>query len=403
MTDISFNIPVTTRLGAGIMESALRKGMEAAGKNIMLAYGMGSVKRSGLYGRITGILESMGKNVIPFGGIMPNPTWDKVLEGARIAGDSRADFILAVGGGSVSDCAKMIAVQAMTGKDVWTMETEEGMFPQAHGHGSDGIPVGVIATIAGTGSEQNNDAVITHTEKKIKTDLYGQYPVFAILDPTLTLSVPMDQFAAGAFDSLSHVMETYFGKETEVPLSDSMSEAVMRDIIGNLRKVIQLYKSGKKGCPEDIRARGLLMWDSAMAENGLLKIGKKTDFQCHMIEHQLGAYTDCSHGKGLAVLHPAVYGHMLKSAPGKFARFAAAVWGIDGAGIETEELAALGIDALRAFIRDCGLPLSFGEMGLSATLTPEILRKIAASAIIREGCARTFTPTEILSILEECM
>ena len=386
------------------METALREGLEGAGKNIMLAYGMGSVRRSGLYDKIAAVLESMGKTVIPFGGIMPNPTLDKVREGARVARESGAEFILAVGGGSVSDCAKMIAVQALTDRDIWTMETEDGQFPQpVYARGGDGIPVGVVVTIAGTGSEQNNDAVITDTDRKIKTDLYGQYPVFSILDPALTLSVPMDQFAAGAFDSLSHVMETYFGKETAVPLSDSMSEAVMRDIIANLRKVILLDRKGERGCPEDIEARGLLMWDSAMAENGLLKVGKMTDFQCHMIEHQLGAYTDCSHGKGLAVLHPVVYRHMLKSAPKKFARFASEVWGINAAGAGTETLAAQGIDALGAFIRDCGLPLSFSEMGLAETLTPEILRKIASTTIIREGCARTFSPIEILSMLKECM
>lgn len=292
--------------------------MPETGKRVLLGYGKGSVVRNGLLTRVKGLLEECGKEVVEFGGIMPNPTYAKVQEGAALARESGADFILALGGGSVSDCCKMVALQARTEEEVWNMQT-----PQAAA-GMEAIPLGVVVTASGTGSEQNADAVITHEVLHVKTDLYGHKPIFAVLDPLLTLSVPMIQLMSGAFDSLSHVMESYFGKPSGTFITDELSEAVMRNIIRNMRKV---YAD-----PDDLDARAQLMWDSALAENGLLKLGKKGDFQCHMIEHQLGAYTDCSHGQGLAVLHPVVYRHIQKDNVLKFRRFAVKVWDIEDGG-----------------------------------------------------------------------
>ncbi len=281
------------------------------------------------------------------------------------------------------------------------METVHGRFPSV------AIPLGVVVTASGTGSEQNSDAVITNEECHVKCDLYGLLPEFSILDPTLTLSVPMKQVLSGAFDSLSHAMETYFGKPDATFISDELNEAVMRNIIRNMRAAMT--------DPADVEARGELMWASALAENGILKLGKTTDFQCHMIEHQLGAYTDCSHGQGLAVLHPVMYRHLLWDNSAKFARFAQAVWGLDvasvSAGVEdvgavsddTEieiSLAEAGINALEEFIKECGLPLTFSEMGI--TLDEETINAIAESTMIRPGCARQFSPDEIADILRSC-
>lgn len=387
MTPFTFSSTVRTHFGADILEEALRKELPAYGSKVMLAYGCGSVKRSGLYDRVCAILHDLGKEVVDFGGIMPNPTYAKVKEGAALAQAENVDFILAVGGGSVSDCAKIVAVQALSETGIWTMEVRDGQFPDK------GIPVGVVVTASGTGSDQNSDAVITNDNEHIKCDLYGLLPEFAVLDPQLTMSVPMMQVMSGAFDSLSHAMETYFGRPGETFISDELNEAVMRNIIRNMRKVHEN--------PEDVEARGELMWCSSLAENSILKMGKVTDFQCHMIEHQLGAYTDCSHGQGLAVLHPVYYRHIVRDYPSKFARFAEAVMGISNAALSELALANAGVDALADFIKEMGLPSTFSQMGL-VNLEDALLRKVAASTMIRPGCARKLTPIEILQILREC-
>lgn len=389
MESFVFSQQTRTWSGEGILEEALRTEMPETGKRVLLGYGKGSVVRNGLLTRVKGLLEECGKEVVEFGGIMPNPTYAKVQEGAALARESGADFILALGGGSVSDCCKMVALQARTEEEVWNMQT-----PQAAA-GMEAIPLGVVVTASGTGSEQNADAVITHEVLHVKTDLYGHKPIFAVLDPLLTLSVPMIQLMSGAFDSLSHVMESYFGKPSGTFITDELSEAVMRNIIRNMRKV---YAD-----PDDLDARAQLMWDSALAENGLLKLGKKGDFQCHMIEHQLGAYTDCSHGQGLAVLHPVVYRHIQKDNVLKFRRFAVKVWDIEDGGRSDDDLASAGIDALMDFIREVGLPLSFTQMGIREQLSLETMRKIAQSTIISKGCARQLSPIEILNILRECV
>lgn len=387
MNPFDFNPAVRTHFGAGILEQSLKKELKDHGTRIMLATGQGSARRSGLYDRVCAILRELGKEIVDFDGIMPNPTYAKVKEGAALAREKGVDFILAVGGGSVSDCAKIVAVQAMSETGIWTMEMREGRFPDK------GIPVGVVVTASGTGSDQNNDAVITNENEHIKCDLYGLLPEFAILDPTLTLGVPMMQVMSGAFDSLSHAMETYFGRPGEDFISDELNEAVMRNIIRNMRRA--------HDNPADVDARGELMWCSSLAENGILKLGKETDFQCHMIEHQLGAYTDCSHGQGLAVLHPVYYRHIVRDYAPKFARFAAEVMGIRNAALSEIALANAGIDALADFIREMGLPSSFSQMGLGI-LEDSTLRKIAASTVIRPGCARKLSPIEILQILREC-
>ena len=223
----------------------------------------------------------------------------------------------------------------------------------------------------------NNGAVITHEEKKIKGALWGAQAEFAFLDPTYTMSVPFTQVISGAFDTLSHAMETYFGKPDENNLSDDLGEAVMRSVIRNIRVLLQDHNN--------YEARSELAWASAMAENGILKIGKVTDFLCHMLEHQLGAYTNCNHGAGLAVLHPVLYRHIYKSGAARFARFARNVWHICPKGSD-EETAMAGIEALAAFIREIGLPTTFAELGISADTD---LRAVADSTVLTPAAARS--------------
>lgn len=354
------------------------------GNTVLLAYGGGSIKRNGVYDEVTAILHDAGKTVIEFSGIMPNPTYAKVQEGAKLARDNHIDLILAVGGGSVSDCCKIVSAQANLDEDIWEMQTIKHALPNKF------IPLGTIVTVFGTGSEMNNGAVITNEDKKIKGALWGAQADFAFLDPTYTMSVPMKQVISGAFDTLSHAMETYFGKPDDNNLSDDINEAVMRSTIRNIRVLLT--------DPENYDARSELAWASAMAENGILKIGKVTDFQCHMIEHQLGAYTNCNHGAGLAVIHPVLYRHICKDGAARFARFARNVWGIAPLSND-EETALAGVEALAAFIKEIGLPTTFAELGIPADSD---LRAVADSTVLTAGCCKKLTHDEVYEILQEC-
>lgn len=212
-------------------------------------------------------------------------------------------------------------------------------------------------------------------------------PRFAVLDPAYTASVPRMQVISGAFDTLSHAMETYFGNSDPDNVSDDVALAIMRNTVVNMRRLL--------GNIDDIQARGNLMWDSAMAENGILKVGRVTDFQAHQMEHQLGAYTDCNHGQGLAVIHPAYYRHIVKDAEEKFRRFGKEVFGVDKA--------EAGVEALADFIKECGLPAKMGELKSRTEITPEILRSVADTCNVIKCNPRELSCDEIYDILMECI
>lgn len=354
---------------------------------ILLAYGGGSIKNNGIYEEITAILDNAGKTIVELSGIMANPTYAKVQEGAKLARESKADMILAVGGGSVMDCCKAVSLAARYKGDIWN-----DFWAQPGVMEVDPLPLGVVVTVAGTGSECNGGAVITNQEKKIKTgrDYPKLNPKFALMDPTYTYSVPQKQMVSGSFDILSHIMETYFSEPNEDNVSDDIMEALMRSVIRNLCAAIQN--------PEDYTARSNLMWDSTMAENRVIKMGKKCDFECHNMEHQLGAYTDCNHGCGLAVLHPVYYRHIYQKGLPKFVRFAENVWGIARDGKTDQELALAGIQALADFIVEIGLPTTLKELGAKK----EQLKEIADSCGISQGSYQKMTHDEILNIFQEC-
>ena len=386
MKDFTYSYPVNVYFGTDAAKKAISQEIGKYGKNVMLAYGGGSVKKSGIYDAVVSMLKEAGKEVTDFPGIMPNPTYAKVQEGAALAKEKNVDFILAGGGGSVIDCCKIISAQAKTDKDIWEMEFTDHVFP------TEFVPMGAVVTATGTGAEMNNGAVITHEEKKIKTGVFGAFANFAVLDYEYMKSLPAKQVISGAFDTLSHCMETYFGSPRTANISDEINEAVMRNVIRNLKIV------SKNVFDED--ARRELMWDSAMAENGILKLGKVTDFQAHMIEHQLGAYTDCNHGCGLAVIHPVLYRHIYKDAAERFAHFAETVWGISAEGKTADETALAGIQALADFIREIGLPINFKELGIQAD--DAMLRAVADSTNIMAGCCKKLNADEIFEILKEC-
>ncbi|HIR97033.1 MAG TPA: iron-containing alcohol dehydrogenase [Candidatus Merdisoma faecalis] len=367
--------------GEGAAREHLAEAVSGYGKNVMLAYGGGSVKKNGIYDELKTILENAGKTVTDFSGIMSNPTYAKVQEGAKLAKEQKIDFILAVGGDSVIDCCKIVAAQAKTDKDLWEMEMTEHQFP------TEVLPMGAVVTASGTGAEMNGGAVITNEEKIIKAGMAAAAPRFAILDPEYTMSLPRMQVISGAFDTLSHAMETYFGNSDQDNVSDDVALAIMRNTVVNMRRLLKNVN--------DIQARSNLMWDSAMAENGILKVGRVTDFQAHQLEHQLGAYTDCNHGQGLAVIHPAYYRHIVKDAKEKFERFGKEVFGVESAGESLE--------ALAAFIKECGLPTKMGELRSKTEITPELLKNVADTCNVIKCNPRELGRDEIYEILMECM
>ncbi len=386
MNTFTYSYPVRVYFGEGAAKSNLPAELQKVGPNVLLAYGGGSIRKNGVYDELMSILTAAGKTVTEFSGIMSNPTYAKVQEGAKLAKEKHIDFILAVGGGSVIDCCKIISAQAKLDEDIWELEYGKRGLP------TEFIPMGAVVTAFGTGAEMNNGAVITNEEKILKSALWGAFHSFAILDPAYTMTMPFKQVISGAFDSLSHCMETYMGSPRAVNLSDEINEATQRSIIRNIRATIRT--------PDEKQARSELIWAAAMAENGILKIGKVTDFQCHMLEHQVGAYTDCNHGQGLAVLHPVLYRHMLPEAAPQFARLAVEVWGVDPTGKTEAELAEAFIDALTAFIKEIGLPTSFTKMNISADTD---WKAIAETTVLTPGCCKRFTAAELEEILRVCV
>ena len=381
MQSFTYYVPTKILFGRGTESQAGALIREHGGSRALLHYGGGSAERSGLLNRVRRSLEEAGVTWVELGGVVPNPRLSLVYQGIDLCRKEGVDFILAVGGGSVIDCCKVVSAQAKLDQDIWEMEYGSYKFP------TEGIPMGAVVTASGTGAEMNAGAVITCEDKNWKGPIVGVSADFAILDPAYTASVPRMQVFSGAFDTLSHAMETYLGNSDQDNVSDDVALAVMKNTVVNMRRLL--------GNINDMQARGNLMWDSAMAENGILKVGRLTDFQAHQIEHQLGAYTDCNHGQGLAVIHPAYYRHIVKDAEEKFTRFAKEVFGKDTA----EE----GVEALAEFIRECGLPTKLSELNSKTEITPELLRKVADTSNVIKCGPRELSRDEIYDILIECM
>ena len=377
-----YEYPTKVCFGRGAARQHLTGLLAACGPNVLLAYGGGSIKKNGVYEEITGILKEAGKSITEFTGIMSNPTWAKVKEGAGLARENKVDLVLAVGGGSVIDCCKIVCAQAVTDEELWELEMVQHKAPSAAP-----IPLGAVVTASGTGAEMNGGAVITNEEAKIKGGMFAAAPRFAILDPAYTMSLPRIQVLSGAFDTLSHAMETYYGRSDRDNVSDEVALAVMHSTVVNMRALLKDLN--------DYTARSNLMWTSAMAENGILKVGRVTDFECHQMEHQLGAYTDCNHGQGLAVIHPAYYRHIVKDAPEKFARLGREVFGVNGA--------EAAVDALAAFIQECGLPVKLSQLKSRVEITPDLLRQVADSVNLLPNGPRQLTHDEVYEILMECL
>lgn len=357
------------------------------GDTVLLAYGKNAIKTIGLYDQVISILKDAGKKVVELSGVMPNPTYSKLMEGAELVRDNNASLILAVGGGSVIDLAKGISVSAYCDDDPF-----QKYWVKFENVSNKAVPVASILTMVGTGSEMNGGSVITHEDTKIKAGRVFPpefYPKFSILNPEYTFSVSQYQMVSGVFDTMSHLMEQYFSGDDN-NTTDYIIEGLLKSSIDNLQVALNN--------PEDYESRSNLMWNATLALNTVTGVSKAQDWEVHMIEHQLGAYTDCAHGMGLAAISLPYYRHIYSYGLDKFVRFATEIWGVSPEGKEKDAVAQEGLDALEKFIKECGIVTSLEALGA----TKEMLPKIAESSVILENRYKKLTTEEILEILEAC-
>lgn len=362
--------------------------LEKYGKNVLLVYGGGSIKKNGIYDEVVKILSECGKTIREVSGVMPNPTYAKLLEGAKAAREFSADLILAVGGGSVCDYSKGVSVSAYCNEDVWEKYYERFEEPDCRI-----IPVGCVLTMVGTGSEMNGGSVITNTDKKMKVgQVFGEnvFPKFAILDPEYTFTLPKYQMTAGFFDIMSHIMEQYFSGSDD-NTSDYIMEGLMRSLIHSSRIAV--------ADPLNYEARSNIMWTATWALNTLVAMGKETDWEVHMIGQAISAHTDATHGMTLAAVSLPYYKLIMPYGLDKFVRFAVNVWGVSVEGKTKEEIALDGLKEMEKWMREIGLVLNAKKLGVE----PDMLGAIADSTLIMQGGYKVLTRADIIDILEESL
>lgn len=387
----NFNYSNPTKLYFGDdAQKNLSEELKNYGTKVLLTYGGGSIKTNGIYDEVTAALRAAGKEVIELPGVMPNPTTEKLYEGAKLAWENDVDLILAVGGGSTIDYAKAVSVSAWYDGDPW-----EKFYLQQEDPGSSQriIPVGSVLTMVGTGSEMNGGSVITNRETKLKIGkVFGEavMPKFAILNPRYTFSVPQRQMVAGFFDIMSHILEQYFSGEDD-STSDYLAEGLMRSLVHSSRIAVKN--------PQDYEARSNIMWTATWALNTLIGKGKSQDWMVHMIGQAIGAYTDATHGMTLSGVSIAYYRHILPYGLKKFVRFATAVWDIPAAGKTDEQLANEGLEALLDWMKEIGVATEITSLGV----TEEMLDGIADATIIMNGGFKILTREDVLSILHKSL
>ena len=360
------------------------------GPVVLLNYGSGSVKRNGIYDQVIAILKRAGKTIIENPGVMSNPTLEKLREGVQIARDNKVDLILALGGGSVCDYSKGVAASVFYDGNFWERFWLQGHQPDAD---QPIIPVACILTMAGTGSEMNAGTVITDAENTFKVGHVFDdrlMPKFSILNPRFTMTVPDEQMKAGIYDIMNHIFEQYFS-DFDDNTRDYISEGLMRGLIVASRKAVK--------DPQDYEARSNIMWTATWALNTLLGCGKREDWMVHMIGHSVGAWTHAPHGYCLAAVSMAYYRRAMKAGLPKFARFAKKVWDIDPNGMTEEQLAEAGLDALKNWMLEIGLPLTIGELGATLDMIPGITK----GSICYPAGFLDLKPDDITAILQESL
>ena len=381
--DFVYQMPVKVYFGKNSVKRYLKDELKHYGKNIMLAYGQESIKRNGIYDEVIEVLGECEKNIIDFPGISANPTYEKVLDGIKLYKENNVDLILAIGGGSVIDCCKVICSGTEINEDIWEAQLEKGVIPENMGN------FAVILTLSGAGAEMDCLGAVTYEKRHEKKTLTGPYAKFVIEDPNYIMTVPLKVFMPGVFDSLTHCMETYFGKTTNV--SDLLNEGLMKDIIYNMRELIHGNDS--------LEVRSNLMWDSSLVQTFLFNVGKPGDFQAHKIENALGAYSHGTHGQQLAVIQPAYYRAVYKGDISKFARFSRVIMEIHDKDSE-ENIALKGIEALEKLIKEAQLSTTFTELGYE--LTEDIARTVSQTCEISKTGPRELTREEIYELLLRC-
>ena len=362
--------------------------LKSYGNNVQLIYGGGSIKKSGLYDEIINILKQCGKTIIEDGGVMPNPTVEKLYEGCKIAKENKVDLLLAVGGGSVCDYAKAVSVSTWCDEDPWDkyylrMEDVDNKI----------IPVGCILTMVGTGSEMNGGAVITNHSQKLKIGhVFGEnvFPKFSILNPKFTYTLPKYQMVSGIYDIMNHITEQYFSGDDD-NTSDYISEGLMKSLINGSRIAIKE--------PENYEARSNIMWIATWALNTLIAKGKSTDWMVHMIGQSIGAYTDATHGMTLSAISMAYYRKICPYGLQKFKQFAINVWNVSPNGKSDEQIAAEGLNCMEKWMKEIGLVMNISDLGV----TDDMIEGIAKGSFILNGGYKVLTKDEIVEILKESM
>ena len=366
MLDFQFSSPTHFVFGKNA-ESALPKRVQALGNKVLLHYGGGSIKRLGLYDRTKAALEDAGVQVVELGGVKPNPALSMVREGIELCRRENVTGILAVGGGSVIDSAKGIAAGVPYDGDVWDFYTGKGRI-------KDSLPIGVILTIPAAGSEASEGSVVTDedTQSKFVCGAPILRPVFAIMNPELTYTLPPFQTACGIADMISHIMERYFSHTEDVGITDHLCEALIKSIVETAPRVM--------ANPEDYGARAQIMWAGTIAHNNTVGVGREHDWASHQIEHELSAQYDVAHGAGLATVFPAWMTHVRHEYLEKFVQFAVRVWGVDYRAGEEDRVALEGIRRHKAFYESLGLPTNLKDLGVT-----DDRYKIMAEKALRDG------------------
>lgn len=368
--------------------SGLDKELPKYGKNVLLVYGGGSVKKNGIYDKVVEILKKNGKEIFEDAGVMPNPTVEKLYEGIERAKKAEADLILAVGGGSVCDYAKAVSASVHCKEDPW-----DKYFIRFEDVDNEVIPVGCVLTMVGTGSEMNGGSVITNYAQKLKIGhVFGDnvFPKFSVLNPEFTFTVPQYQMVAGFFDIMSHILEQYFSG-TDDNTSDYISEGLMRSLI---KSSLTAVKN-----PEDYEARSNIMWTATWALNTLVAMGKETDWEVHMIGQAIGAYTNATHGMTLSSVSLAYYRLIMPYGLERFKRFAVNVWGVDAKNKTDKEVAEEGLREMEKWMVSLGLVMKISDLGVTSDMFDGIIN----STLINTGGYKVLSKEDVLTILKESM
>lgn len=386
--NFSYCNPTRLYFGDGSLNN-LNEELPKYGPNVVLIYGGGSIKKNGIYDSVMELLKNNGKNVAEISGVMPNPTLAKLYEGIEIARAHNTDLLLAVGGGSVCDYSKAVAVSVHCKEDPWEKYYLRFEEPDCRI-----LPVGCVLTMVGTGSEMNAGSVITNQETKQKIGhVFASQevmPRFSILDPTYTLTLTRYQMTAGIYDIFNHICEQYFSGSDD-NTSDYISEGLMKSLIHSSRIAVKN--------PQDYEARSNIMWTATWALNTLVAKGKSTDWMVHMLGQAVGGYTNATHGMTLSAVSMAYYRHILPYGLEKFKRFAVNVWNVDTAGKTEREIAEEGLLAMEAWMKELGVVMNISELGV----TEDMLEAIADVTLPMTGGYKTLDRDEIIEIFRESL